>query len=827
MDNQACLDLCLALMRADTEDQVIRLLSEAGYWNDSRMWRYYGDYENNYNTIGNQQSHSEAALVEKLINSIDARLMNECLTRGIPPESQAAPQSTREAVAMFFEDGARPTSERGGLVKYWPASKRTEVGRGITLAATGYKPRQGNPCITIADCGEGQTPEMMPETLLSLTRSNKLRIPFVQGKFNMGGTGVLKFCGKHNLELIVTRRNPAIVGRSPSHLSDLQWGFTVVRREDPVGGRRSSVYTYLAPLDAVTNPGRGGVLRFSADSLPLFPEKQNPYARWAQWGTLIKLYEYSFKGNSHILRKDGLLSRLDILLPDLALPVRLYECRDFGGHEGSFETNVNGLSVRLDDGKSDALEEGFPSSSIIRASGETMTVRVYAFKKGKADTYRNDEGVVFVVNGQTHGRLTTDFFRRKNVGLSYLADSVLVIVDCTDLSGRAREDLFMNSRDRLSNNELRHQIEEALEDLLKNHCGLRDLKERRRRQEIESRIDDSKPLEDVLKNILRTSPTLAKLFLKGERLSTPFKALGAGEKEQPFESKRYPTYFRFRGRDYGEQLHRECHINMKCRITFETDADNDYFSRDEDPGTFSLTRYLPDGSTQSVRDVTVNVYNGVAIVTLRLPEDCAVGDTLKYVAYVSDRTRVFPFENTFTVRVRKEAQAGPGGRGTRQAGSPSAREGEDRDMEAGIALPTITEVYESEWPNQSPPFDKFTALRITNSGETTAAGESIYDFKVNMDNVYLKTEMKAGASDPGATRARFKFALVLMGLALLQDNVRQESAREQMEDCDANIEDKVADFTRAAAAVLLPMIQVLGALSLEGDAYTEGLSEVI
>src|SRR5260370_14375377 len=105
----------------------------------------------------------------------------------------------------------------------------------------------------MSDCGEGQTPERMPETLLSLTKSNKLRIPFVQGKFNMGGTGILKFCGRHNLQLVLSRRDQKILPNGAAK-SECQWGFTVVRREDPTEVSRSSVYTYLAPLDPENNP---------------------------------------------------------------------------------------------------------------------------------------------------------------------------------------------------------------------------------------------------------------------------------------------------------------------------------------------------------------------------------------------------------------------------------------------------------------------------------------------------------------------------------------------------------------------------------------------
>lgn len=273
MGNEEIKSLCLDVLKANTEREVVELLTKAGYWNDPAAWRDYGDYENNYNTIGNQQSRPDAALIEKLINSIDARLTNECLVGRIDPKSSQAPQTVREAVARFFEDNK--SSDRAGRVSNWSNEKRTEVARGITLAATGALPREGNPCFTISDCGEGQTPEAMLETFLSLTKSNKLRIPFVQGKFNMGGTGVLKFCGRQGLQLILSRRNPVILNGKSAHPSASQWAFTIIRREEPQAGRRSSVYTYLAPVGSVKNPRYGSVLMFSADAMPIFPEGRN------------------------------------------------------------------------------------------------------------------------------------------------------------------------------------------------------------------------------------------------------------------------------------------------------------------------------------------------------------------------------------------------------------------------------------------------------------------------------------------------------------------------------------------------------------------------
>jgi hypothetical protein len=844
MDNKKNKELCLSLMKADTEEEVIQLLRQAGYWDNPAVWRYYGDNENNFSTIGSQQSHPEAALVEKLVNSVDARLMGECLGREIDPEGVSAPKTTREAVARFFEDN--PTISTAGLMREWPDSKRTEISRGITLAATGAMPSEGKPCLTIADNGEGQMPRMMPNTFLSLTnKSNKLRIPFVQGKFNMGGTGVLRFCGQHNLELILSRRDPVIADGALSHPSDSDWGFTIVRRENPEGNRRSSVYTYLAPVDVGDSHGKNGeVLHFSAKAMPIFPDGREAYGRDSKWGTLIKLYEYSLTGSkSHILRKKGLMGRIDLLMPDVALPIRFHECRpDYRGHEGSFETTLTGIGVRLDDDRADNLEPGFPSSCPMSIAGEQMTATIYAFKKGKSETYRRNEGIVFTINGQTHGHFTTDFFRRSRLGLSYLHDSILVIVDCSKLTGRAREDLFMNSRDRLSGGELRAEIEETLEGVLKQHSGLRELKERRRREEIEDKLEDSKPLEDVLESLLKQSPTLTKLFLQGGPIPNPFKTSEARGQEEMFEGKRYPTYFKFKGKDYGTEFRRSCHINTRCRVEFETDVQNDYFSRDIDQGEFSLF-IMSDDHRLPVKNYTLNLQNGIATLNLQLPANCRVGDELRFVAVVTDRTQIDPFINVFVLNVERPAEAtsGPGGK-KRERRKPSQDvKGDPHQMPLGIQLPKIIKVYENPgddtkkgWQDMSPPFHKYSALRVINAGSSDEHGENgngknVYDFFLNVDNIFLKTEQKAGNHEPEMAEARFIYGMVLLGLSLLHQDVQEREPQSETEDGSDSkteqgcIEDKVEELTKAVAPVLLPMIDYLGDLDL-GNGGTEDTS---
>jgi hypothetical protein len=823
MENEQIKNLCLSLMHSDMEAEVIALLKKAGYWDDSKAWRYYGDRETNFNTIGNQQDRSDAALVEKIVNSVDACIVNECLIRDIDPEGPSAPQSIQQAVAQFFGEG-RSSSTFAGRIREWTSTKRTEIARNITLSAIGVAPSRGggNPCFTIADAGEGQTPDMMPKTFLSLDAKNKVRIPFVQGQYNMGGTGVLQFCGRHKLQLIISRRNPRILGRSFGP-TDNYWGFTIVRREDPKGGLKLAVYTYLAPIDAAINPNSGGVLRFKADKMPIFPERNEAYKRESQWGTLIKLYEYSvpgFRGN--IILPDGALGRLDIRLPDIALPVRLHECRKgYKGHAGSFDTTLTGIGVRLDEDKAQNVEEGFPSSSPMSVMGQYMTITIYAFKKGKSGTYRKNEGIIFTVNGQTQGYLTTDFFRREKIGLSYLRDSILVMIDCTKFDEIGRADLFMNNRVTLRKGELSKEIENELEDLLKNNENLKALKERRKREEIESTLDEDKPLEDILKKILKQSPSLSSIFLLGKRLSTPFKTKEVLDKEVKYIGRKHPTYFKFKGKDYGHELHKDCHINYRARITFETDAVNDYFSRDIDRGESIL--FLVEGENKHlVTDYTgPNLQNGIATLNVKLPQSVKIGDCIHFISIISDPTLLAPFENTFNLNVLEEAQPS-GEKGSRRK-PPVDEEGKDREHPTGISMPDIKLVEEKQWNDYYPPFNKYTALRI--KSDINEDGKTIYYFFINMDNIYLKTELKYNSLDPDLMKARYKYGMVILGLALLHNHAESnklniENADSEEENVVVNIEDKIEEFTRAVALVLIPMISTLGESDLK-ESYVD------
>ena len=774
--------LCIDLAKSDSENEIIEILKKANYWDNPKVWRDYGSNENNFSTIGNQQSSPDAAIVEKLINSVDAVLMSECLKSQCNPESSQAPQNLETALEKYF-------SIYQGKLSNLNKKERANIANRISLIATGKK---SNPCYTILDTGEGQTPEKMPETLLSLGKSNKLRIPFVQGKFNMGGTGVLQFCGVKNIQLIISRRNPEIVNLEEKDKTSNNWGFTIVRREDPENGRRSSSYRYLAP--------GGEIMNFNSDKLPLLPGKYpTQIGENISHGTFIKLFEYEMTGLKSPIILD-LYNRLSILMPKIALPIRLFERRK-GYSANSYEAILSGLSVRLEEDRSENLEEEFtpPPTGKISIMGQTMRTTLFAFKRDKSKNYRSNEGVIFTINGQTHGFLPKSFFARQNVNMGYLADSLLIIVDCSELLGRSREDLFMNSRDRLRSGSLRKIIEKELSELIRNHPGLKALREKRRREDLEGKLADSKPLEEVIKTIMKNSPTLSNLFLKGLRIPNPYK-LTEGKASEVYKGEKFPTQFKLI-KNYREENPKICPKNNRIRVQYKTDAANDYFERDHDKGSFHLTF-----NGEKHVDFAINLWNGNATLNIVLPENAEPGEIILTKSYVNDVSRVEPFFEEFYIKIAEEVDKASRKSGDRKPASDD-KEGSDVEKSSSLDLPSIIEVDRNDWDHHS--FDKYCALKVVDAG----GGDSHYDFFINKDNIHLLTEKKAISKiDNNVLDARYKYGMVLVGLAMLNDNKARETNFEKYNgnSDEETIFDKILNYTKVVSPILLPMISGLG-----------------
>jgi hypothetical protein len=390
----------------------------------------------------------------------------------------------------------------------------------------------------------------------------------------------------------------------------------------------------------------------------------------------------------------------------------------------------------------------------------------------------------------------------------------------------------MNSRDRLRLSPLARRIEIELEVLLKNDPTLKALRNSRREVELAEKLSDSKPLVKVLQDLIKKSPTLAKLFLQGVKLSSPFPP-GGGTGEGTggeFHGKTYPTFFRFKRVSQGETLIREAHRGSRVRLAIETDAADDYFLRELDPGASRLLALNEDDTwTEVITDwIMSNPKSGSASLTIiDLPDDVVDGDELSFRLETTDPSRIEAFVNEFVLRVRPPTDSPTGGRtssssvtnaGTGQAGGGSSLE-----------LPNVVEVTEELWAQHG--FDELTALKVINAGQTAGDVENtdigaadVYDFFVNVDNKFLHIIQKESKQDPKLLKAKFVYALVLIGLALIQEDRTTRLPDRNSDESDnkdegggGTLERGVDITTRAVAPILLPMLELIGGLDSSED----------
>lgn len=775
--------MCLSLVRCESEAEVVEILDKEGYWDNPDVWVNFGDTENNYATIGNQQADPENALVEKIINSVDATLMAECLRREIKPEKNPmSPQSMTAAVEQFFGIEEGKLSERSSEFRNKLAEECCNI------VATGSR---NTPCISIIDKGEGQSPARMPNTLLSLNKSNKLRIPFVQGKFNMGGTGVFRFCSsQHNLQLIISKRHPDVAKHEHDKTNNL-WSFTIIRREDPEEDMKSSVYRYLAPND-------NHIIAFEGEGLPLLPGKfPLAYDKLLHWGTYIKLFDYQLGTGYRSIITLRLNYRLSFLLPNLSLPVRLWERRKYGGKWAV--ATLAGLEVRLaddrlraPDDKRKVLEIDHPFSGVISVQGQQIRYSIYVFKKGRHKNYKEDEGVTFTVNGQTHGALPDSFFTRSKVKLDYIKDSLVVIVDCSDLDKRPREELFANSRDRLANIPLKKEILQELQEELASHEGLKRLQHKREQQEFDKAINVEDILEDALNDIIAQERTFAALFGGQGRISSPISTEGAKAASE-FKGREYPTFFNLAKNKNSPNNPKFVPKGEKFRIQYITDAVDDYLSRDINRGTFALSL----GDDEDI-DYRMRLLNGIGTLSVRLPKNAAIGDLLHYKSELTDLTQIEPFTSELYVKIEKprpETTSQPGVRkppASQQRGSESVKK-------SGGRTPRIEPVKQDRWSEFD--FDKESALQIRESEESGLT------FSINVDNMYLRRqqEEKKNAIDSATLEFRFEIGLVLVGMGLKRIYERKQQQEEF--DHEIDIKAMISEIAKGIAPILIPTIE--------------------
>jgi hypothetical protein len=104
-----------------------------------------------------------------------------------------------------------------------------------------------------------------------------------------------------------------------------------------------------------------------------------------------------------------------------------------------------------------------------------------------------------------------------------------------------------------------------------------------------------------------------------------------------------------------------------------------------------------------------------------------------------------------------------------------------------------------------------TALAIV---RPDADDDDVFDFFVNVDNKYVRAVQKDSKDDPKLLEEKFVYSMVLVGLALVMDHNTKTADRRDAGP-EESIEGLVSRVTSKLAPVILPMVDVVGGLSLE------------
>ncbi len=728
--------LLLDLYNAPNADSVYQIVLSYGL-DSSEYWKPYGGISNNAGTFENQQSSPENALVEKITNSIDAILMKECLIRGINPKDKNdpnVPQTINAATKMFF-------NVDNGKWENITSAERNKVAQDIQIILTEDRK---TPNVAIYDNGEGQNPSNFERTFLSIAQGNKNDVPFVQGKYNMGSTGSLVFCGdKQRYQMIISRRN--------SNLSDSDGliGFTLVRRhiltpeEEPK--YKLTWYEYL-----VIN---GAIPSIAEEKLELGLHKTQFVC-----GSVVKLYSYQLTHPSNATFE--LWRDLNPLLFEAALPMLIYENRScYSGHSPTKPMLGNKTRLALDTNEHIEFQKTFQ----INLFNSNIPIQVYVFNRETENTeFIRAKSVVYTLNGQTQGSESRTFITQ-DLGFRNLKNYMLVCVDCSQIGTTARQELFMASRDRLKQGRFYNELRQSIIDLLSNDTHIKQ-KEQEYKGRAFRETGEDKDMVQSLFSKLKGNQDIRKMFsgnngafsffTKKVKKPIPAEEQREERKKETKKLKRYPTLLRIKGFEKSsEDFVKVIRKGGKGKIILETDVENTFLSRSDDAGSIEITTLdfgkhgggggghnLPKEDSTKLRVQFSGPCEGEMEVMIEPREEAEVGDSIQLsIKMISSAGEhgVVAF-----IKIDNEAQ--------------KSKEPKEKTVEEPeLALPKLTRVVQysddpdqATWSDCGMTSDSIVKTHINNNG-------AIEEVLINMDSNLVKKLINAKGANVERVRNKY------------------------------------------------------------------------
>ena len=803
---------------ASTEDDVDKVINNHPDIFKQENWYPLSGNENNFGVIENQQSNPIAALIEKITNSIDAVLMKKCLEAHTDPKSERAPKSMEGAKARYFENHGD-----WDLPRY-----RKQQAESIQIIADGPKL---NTSLIIYDDGEGQHPEDFENTFLSLLYGNKNEIHFVQGKYNMGGSGAIVFCGKKRYQLIGSKR----------YDNAGKFGFTLIRQhplsKEEEKTKKNTWYEYLK-VD---------------EDIPAFDVVEQDLGlcnRKFTTGTIIKLYSYDLPAGSRSVISRDLNQSINEYLFEPVLPVIAVDKKERYPDDRNLERDLYGLKRRLEQDDNKYVDKNY-SDEFNNALFGKMKVTCYVFRtridnRSVKDTketirrefFKNNMSVLFSVNGQVHGHYTSEFITR-SLKLNLLKEHLLIHVDCTNMDYDFRKELFMASRDRLKDGEETRALRKFLAEKLGDKNGYLAEIQKTRKDSIAVEDGDANELLKSLTQNLPMDSDLMKLLSQTLKLDQQTngnhakkehsKAKKKRDDTQPFNPQRFPSFFKRRARGPAEKAV-TVPIDGEQTIYFDTDVEDHYFDRIEEPGELTIallgfkTNDTQGGNAPGQIDQIEDIFNvrksspqeGTIKLHLNPQEGTHIGDAAQIKASLSDPSGEFHSEILW---VKIGDPKGP---------KPPSKKKEEAEI-PNLGLPELILTYQKEKGN-AVTWEAFESATSKGMDHSTIMypmtnGKELERIYINMDSTVLKN-FKSRTRSPNEEQLQLadqKYIAPVyfhtLFLYTITKNLKYKFAQEEdTGDSDVELDDYLKDlFESHYAEFLLNFSTADGVLQLLED----------
>lgn len=456
--------------------------------------RYLGDQEANWSSISSP-ADATSVLFERATNMFDAIIEFEAERR-----AEVGCRSPKAAAHWFF---GVPMEGVGDMT---PTAREamSELALVMLLDSDNSTKR---PTIAFRDKGIGLRPAEVPNTILSLQKSNKLRKAYTHGIFGKGGSSA---CAFSSATIVVTRKQPELLSVGEEDRISVAGV-----REDEADDMGLPFYRYLV----------------GADELPYsVPAAAHPEFEPGTYVAHIN-YQANKMGLQNWNQEESIYAFAETILFQPTMPYLLHDARTGNANMRPAERRkpsvVSGLGQRLDGLKSNdgtILARSTWQTVVVPDVGE-VRLRWLLFEDRDKRRTRVAKGFVtiFTTNGQIHHAWDDARFQQAVDGRRRVGQRLFVQVDCDAIELRKRSKVFDSFRAQVRRSPEGLALEDAVADALANDADLDDFESTFVRQSLASGAESvSSSFRKRLNKALRSKiPGMAPTVGKGKGRKPP------------------------------------------------------------------------------------------------------------------------------------------------------------------------------------------------------------------------------------------------------------------------------------------------------------------